>query len=306
MKSPVLCKNKGVGRFFFLCGILLVSNLWAQLLEVRLSSGRDNFVLDEQVIVSVSIRNNSDQLAVLANEKNWIQFTVSQGKGVPVAKKGNPPEGEVFVLKAGAEIEREFRLDPFFDFTSPSEYIVSAQVTIPNWGNVKVGAIPARFQVMQAHDMAVLERGVSTDRGGVAPEVRRYTLQKARVNGKLFMYMRVSDDNNPNFKVYNVLALGVMVHMPRPSLGFEIDASGIVHVFFQCHARNYLYCTMNSNGKLIGRQMYIGDGIRGRPRMEKIAGGKIQITGGQKSISAWDYPRSGRESTPAKRVSILE
>ena len=70
MKSPVLCKNTVVGRSFFLCGILLVSNLWAQLLEVRLSSGRDNFVLDEQVIISVSIRNNSDQLAVLANEKN--------------------------------------------------------------------------------------------------------------------------------------------------------------------------------------------------------------------------------------------
>ena len=295
-----------MGRFFFLCGILFVSNLWAQLLEVRLNSGRDNFVIDEQVIISVSIRNNSDQLAVLANEKNWIQFTVSQGKGVPVAKKGDPPEGEVFVLKAGAEIEREFRLDPFFDFTTPSEYIVSAQITIPNWGNVKVGAIPARFQVMQAHDMAVLERGVSTDRGGVAPEVRRYTLQKARVNGKLFRYMRVSDNNNPNFKIYNVLALGVMVHMPRPNFGFEIDASGIVHVFFQCHARNYLYCTINSNGKLMGRQMYIADGIRGRPQMEKIAGGKIQITGGQRSISAWDYPRSGREPMPAKRVSILE
>ena len=97
-----------------------------------------------------------------------------------------------------------------------------------------------------------------------------------------------------------------MVHMPRPNFGFEIDASGIVHVFFQCHARNYLYCTINSNGKLMGRQMYIADGIRGRPQMEKIAGGKIQITGGQRSISAWDYPRSGREPMPAKRVSILE
>ena len=63
-----------MGRFFFLWGILLVSNLWAQLLEVRLNSGRDNFVLDEVVIISVSIRNNSDQLAVLANEKNYTNF----------------------------------------------------------------------------------------------------------------------------------------------------------------------------------------------------------------------------------------
>ena len=94
--------------------------------------------------------------------------------------------------------------------------------------------------------------------------------------------------------------------MPRPSFGFEIDASGIVHVFFQCHARNYLYCTMNPNGKLIGRQMYAGDNIRGRPRMEKIAVGKIEITGGQRSVSTWDYPPSGRKPMPAKRLSILE
>jgi len=281
-------------------------SLWSQLLEVRLDSGRDNFILNEKVIVSVSIRNNSDQLAILANGKNWIQFTVSDGKGAPVSKLGDPPEGEVFVLKAGAEVEREFRLDHYFDFTSPSEYVVSAQITIPNWGNAKVGAVPARFQVMQGHDMAILERGVSTDRGGVAPEVRRYTLQKARVSGKLFMYMRVSDNNKPNFKVYNVLALGVMIHTPRPDLGFEIDDSGIVHVFFQCHARNYLYCTVNPDGKLIGRHMYAGDNIRGRPRMVKTAGGKIEISGGQRFISNWDYPSSRRQPMPAKRVSVFK
>ena len=295
-----------MGRFLFLWGVWVVPSLWSQLLDVRLDSGRDNFVLNERVILSISIRNNSDQLAVLANEKNWMQFTVSRGKGVPVAKQGNPPEGEVFVLKAGAVVEREFRLDPYFDFTSPGEYVVSAQITIPNWGNEKVGAIPARFQVMQGHDVAVLERGVSTDRGGVAPAVRRYALQKARVNGKLFMYMRVSDNNSPNFRIYNVLALGTMIQMARPDLGFEIDAAGIVHVFFQCHARNYLYCTIDPDGKLIGRQMYAGDNIRGRPQMEKTVRGKIEISGGQRVVSTWDYPSPRRQPLPAKQILISE
>jgi hypothetical protein len=283
-----------------------VSGLQGQLLDVRLDSGRDNFVLNERVIVSVSIRNNSDQLAVLANEKNWIQFTVTRGRGVPVLKRDDPSDGDVFVLKAGDVVGREFRLDSFFDFSQPGEYTVSAFIVVPNWGNKKIEAFPARFQVMRGHDLASLDRGVSTARGGLAPEVRRYTLQKARIKGKLFMYVRVSDNNRPNFKVYNVMALGTMIQMSRPDFGFEIDASGVVHVFFQCHARNYLYCTINPDGELIGRQMYAGDNIRGRPSMRKTVREGIEISGGQRVVSTWDFPATRRRpgSLPAKQLFL--
>lgn len=287
-------------------GLCCVPGLQGQLLDVRLDSGRDNFVLNERVIVSVSIRNNSDQLAVLANEKNWIQFTVTRGKGVPVPKRDNPSDGDVWVLKAGGVVGREFRLDSFFDFSEPGEYTVLAFIVVPNWGNKKIEAFPARFQVVRGHDVATLERGVSTARGGLAPEVRRYTLQKARINGKLFMYARVSDNNSPNFKVYNVMALGTMIQMPRRDLGFEIDASGIIHVFFQCHARNYLYCTINPGGELIGRQMYAGDNIRGRPLMRKTVRGGVEISGGQPIVSTWDFPAVRRRlgSLPAKQLTL--
>lgn len=296
-----------MGRFIFpFVLFVFASDLWSQLLDVRLDSGRDNFVLDEQVIITVSIRNNSDQHAILANEKKWIQFTVSHGKGIPVAKHGNPPEGDVFVLKAGEEVEREFRLDPYFDFTIPSEYVVSAHINIPNWGNKQIGAVPERFQVMRGQDVAVLERGVSKERGGIAPEVHRYTLQKARVNGKLFMYLRVSDNNSPNIKVYNVLALGMMIQMPRPNFGFEIDASGIVHVFFQCHARSYLYCIINPAGNLIERKMYAGDNIRGRPRMQKKSRGGVEVYGGQRVLSNWDYPTNFLKPFSARQILLPE
>ncbi|MEE2813855.1 MAG: hypothetical protein VX945_05130 [Verrucomicrobiota bacterium] len=289
----------------FLC-VCFVSNVWAQLLDVRLKSGRDNFVLNEQVVVSVSVRNNSDQLAILANEKNWIQFTVSRAQGVPVAKHGNPPEGDVFVLKSGKAVAREVRLDSFFDFSEPGEYVVSAVIVIPNWGNKKIGAMPLRFQIVRGHDMATLERGISIARGGLAPVVRRYTLQKARVNGKLFMYMRVSDDNSPNFKIYNVMALGTMIQTPTPDLGFEVDTSGLVHVCFQSYARNYLYCIVNPAGDLVGRRMYAVNNTKGRPRLYKTVRGGIEISGGQRIVSTWDFPtgRGNPASLPGKRLTL--
>ena len=286
--------------------VCFVSNVWAQLLDVRLKSGRDNFVLNEQVVVSVSVRNNSDQLAILANEKNWIQFTVSRAQGVPVAKHGNPPEGDVFVLKSGKAVAREVRLDSFFDFSEPGEYVVSAVIVIPNWGNKKIEAMPLRFQIVRGHDMATLERGISIARGGLAPVVRRYTLQKARVNGKLFMYMRVSDDNSPNFKIYNVMALGTMIQTPTPDLGFEVDTSGLVHVCFQSYARNYLYCIVNPAGDLVGRRMYAVNNTKGRPRLYKTVRGGIEISGGQRIVSTWDFPtgRGNPALLPGKRLTL--
>ena len=254
----------------------------------------------------MSVRNNSDQLAILANEKNWIQFTVSRAQGVPVAKHGNPPEGDVFVLKSGKAVAREVRLDSFFDFSEPGEYVVSAVIVIPNWGNKKIGAMPLRFQIVRGHDMATLERGISIARGGLAPVVRRYTLQKARVNGKLFMYMRVSDDNSPNFKIYNVMALGTMIQSPTPDLGFEIDTSGLVHVCFQSYARNYLYCIVNPAGDLVGRRMYAVNNTKGRPRLYKTVRGGIEISGGQRIVSTWDFPtgRGNPALLPGKRLTL--
>ena len=303
-----MCNVDPVGRLFFLCfiGLCCAPSLRGQLLDVRLESGRDNFVLNEQVVLSVIIRNNSDQLAILANEKSWIQFTVSRGKGVPVAKHGDPSEGRVFVLKSGATVQRDFRLDTFFDFSEPGEYAVSALLVVPNWGQKKIGSRPARFQIIRGHDVATLERGVSTARGGLAPEVRRYTLQKARINGKLFLYMRVSDNNSPNFKVYNVMAVGTMIQMSRPDFDFEIDASGMVHVFFQSYAHNYLYCVINPAGELVGRRTYVVDNTKGRPRMLKTVRGGFEISGGQRIVSTWDFPAARRRpgSLPAKQLAL--
>ena len=287
-------------------GLPCAFSVEAQLLDIRLKTGRNNFILQERVIVNVTIQNKTDQLAVLANNKNWIQFSVSRARGVPVAKEGQPPEGEVYLLKAGETIEREFQLDPYFDFSEPGEYSLRAVVSIPNWDGEKIVSWPTRIQITRGHDIAILERGVSSSAEGAAPEFRRYTLQKAHVDGKLFLYIRVADNNTPSFRVYSVLPLGTMVQSPRPEIGFEIDAAGIAHVFFQCHARHYLYCTLNPDGKLVARQMFISDSIAGTPSMTRDARGRYGVQGGQRKMSAWDHPAPRRRprGLPAKELGL--
>jgi hypothetical protein len=263
---------------------------WANLLDVRLEAGRSNFLLDEPIVVNVVIRNNTDKRALLATDKEWIQFSVSRGRGVPVAKRGRPPEGEVYILKAGETVEREFRLDPFYDFSEPGEYGVRAMVRVPNWDGAEIPSRESKLQVMRGQDLVSIERGVSTALSGATPEVRRYTLQKATVAGRHFMYLRTSDNNSPSFKVFNVLPLGTLIHRARGEFGFQVDAAGVVHVFFQCHVRHFLYCTLNTRGELLRRQMYMTDPFKGAPALGRDVRGRFVVNGGQRVPSGWDFP----------------
>ena len=257
-------------------------------------------------MVNVVIRNNTDKRALLAADKEWIQFSVSRGRGVPVAKRGRPPEGEVYILKAGETVERQFRLDPFYDFSEPGEYGVRAMVRVPNWDGAVIPSRQSQLQVMRGQDLVSIERGVSTALGGAAPEVRRYTLQKATVAGRHFMYLRTSDNNSPSFKVFNVLPLGTLIHRARGEFGFQVDASGVVHVFFQCHVRHFLYCTLNTHGKLLRRQMFMTDPFKGTPALGRDVRGHFVVNGGQRVQSEWDFPAPLKRprGLPAKELGL--
>lgn len=287
-------------------GLSCAPFVWGQLLDVRLDTGRTNFLLDEPIVVNVVIRNNTDKLALLATDKEWIRFSVSRGRGVPVAKRGQPREGEAYILKAGESVERQFRLDPFYDFSEPGEYDLRAMVRIPNWDGEVIPSRLAQLQVMRGQDLLSIERGVSSALAGAAPEVRRYALQKVTVEGRHFLYLRTSDNNSPSFKVYNVIPLGTMIHRARPEFGFQVDASGVVHVFFQCHVRHFLYCTLNGNGTLLRRQMYMTDQFKGAPALGRDVRGRYVITGGQRVPSQWDYPAPLKRprGLPAKELGV--
>ena len=272
-------------------GLCCVSSTYAQL-EVHLNVGRDNFVQNEPVRIDAFIISNHNKAVILGDKEGWIRFSVRNGRGFPVNQVGRPPRGNLFVLGSGQKVTKGINLAPYFDFSEPGEYTIQASITTKNWVTVRFESAPVKIQVVRARVMDVLRRGVASETPGEPPEVRRYTLQTARVNGKSHLFMRVSDDHEPSFTIHNVTPLGMMVHHAKPTFG--LDRDGISHLFFQNHKQQYSYTMIDPFGVLLRRQTYIGE--RSRPFMKKDVKGNFRIIGGRRVVAPTDYPEPRRRA----------
>jgi hypothetical protein len=258
---------------------------WAQL-EVRLGVERDNFVRHEPVIVDVFIVSNHNRAVILGDAAGWIRFSVRNGRGFPVNQTARPPRGNLFVLGSRKSVVKAFNLAPYFDFSEPGEYIIQASITTRNWAKVRFECPPVKIQVVRAKVLSVRLRGVASAVPGEPPEVRRYTLQTTRVKGKSHLFLRVADDHEPSFKIYNVEPLGMMVHHAQPR--FALDASGNSHVFFQSHQRHYFYCKISPLGVLLERKTYLSDKVR--PFMYQDQKGAFKVMSGRRVVADSDFP----------------
>lgn len=276
-----------MGRFvpWWIITFCCAPHVYAQL-NVRLSVGRDNFVQHEPIHLDVFIGSNHNKAIILGDKEGWVRFSVRNGRGFPVNQVGRPPRGNLFVLSSGQKVTKGINLAPYFDFSEAGEYTIQASVTTSNWVEVRFESAPVKIQVVRARVMHVVRRGVASETLGKPPEVRRYTLQTARVKGKSHLFMRVSDDHDPSFVIYNVTPLGMMVHHAKPAFG--LDQEGISHLFFQSHKQQYSYCMIDPFGRLMRRQTYIGENER--PFMRKDVKGSFKIIGGRRVVAPTDYP----------------
>lgn len=283
------CNDSRVRRLilWWIIGLALAPAAWAQL-EVRLGVERDNFVRHEPVIVDVFIDSNHNRAVILGDAPGWIRFSVRNGRGFPVNQTPGRrlPGGGLFVLSSRKSVVKAFNLAPFFDFSEPGEYTIQASIATKNWAKVRFECPPVKVQVVRAKVLGVLRRGMASVVPGEPPEVRRYTLQTTRVKGKSHLFLRVSDDHEPSFKIYNVEPLGMMVHHAKPR--FAQDADGNSHVFFQCHQRQYFYCKIGPLGDLKERKTYFSDKVR--PFMYQDVKGVFKVMSGRRVVVDSDFP----------------
>lgn len=275
---------RGIFRWWFM-GLAFAPVVYGQL-TVRLGAERDNFVPNEPVILDVFIISEHNRAVILGKEPGWIQFSVLNGQGFPVNKIGPIPPGKFFVLRSRKTVVKGFDLAPYFDFSEPGEYTIQANIATRNWAPKRFFSDGIKVQVVRPKVLGKRNRSVASPVPGEPPEVRKYTLQTTRVRGKSHLFLRVTDDKEPAVKIYNVQALGTMVHHARPK--FDLDDEGVVHVFFQSHQRQYFYCRVSPVGKLLQRQTWLSE--KERPFIQRDRQGNIKIQGGRRAPGMGDFP----------------
>lgn len=275
------------GYLFLLVGCFLSQNAHAQLLQVMMTTDRNNFLPNQAVVVKLAIRNVSGQKVMLADGVDWIKFSAHDGRGIPVLRNGNPPQGKSVLVDNGKSHLWTFQMAPIFDFSKPGVFTIHARIKIRQFNNHILDVRPMKFQVVAGVKIAEMRRGVAPRQVGQPPDLRTYTLRSTRVHGRTHIFLRVEGTRGNEMRIYNVLDLGRKVPFGKPQM--EMDPKGITHVFFQFYAKNFRYFQVDPEGQLLVRQTYFFQQYP--PALVRDDDGRVGITGARREMMEDDFPK---------------
>lgn len=258
--------------------------------SAELSLDQEQFIPDEDVIVSLQIKNRSGQTIELGKEADWVTFTVQGESDLVVPKIADMPVQGEFSLKSSQAGTKTFNLTPYFGFRQPGHYRVVATVKLAQWKGVEIYSKPINFAIMNGVPLPTLPDiafGVPLPAGvtNAAPEVRKYCLQKVTYQNEPRLYFRLTDQTGS--RTFTVYPIGRMVSFGLPEA--QVDSSSNLHVLHQYYAKSFNYCVISPDGKLLVRQTH--DYTATRPTLKSDSEGRIYVAGGARRYTLNDYPK---------------
>ena len=264
--------------------LVITSPVWAQVTaEVLLE--QDQFLPGEALPVAVRIVNRSGQTLNLGAEADWLTFTIESREGAVVAKTGEVPVVGKFSLQSSQRGTKRVDLGPYFALSQAGRYVIEATVKIKNWDH-EITTRPKEFNIIEG--TRLWEQVVGVPKKGNAsgePELRHYMLQQANyLKKELRLYLRVTDESGG--KILKATPVGPLFTFSRPVA--EVDKESNLHILYQNAPQSYNYTLYDTEGELMLRQTF--DYIKTRPRLQADGTGKITVVGGERRITAKDFP----------------
>jgi hypothetical protein len=266
---------------------IFVAAAWSLQAQVTvdLSLPQDQFLAGEAMPVTVRVVNRSGQTLQLGKDPAWLTFNVESKDGYVVIKKGETPVDAVDVMLPSAKLGKmQFDIAPYFSFSKPGRYTVSASVVIREWNQI-VTSEPTAFDIIIGSKMWEQEVGLPKAPGAEdrPPEIRRYTLHQANyLRSRLMLYVQVSDLQG---RIYKVFPIGPLLSFGQPEP--QVDRLSNLHILYQDGQRSYNYTVVDPHGTVLLRQEY---DMAPRPRLSLNAEGNFEVIGGKRRITSHDVP----------------
>ena len=239
---------------------------------------QDQFLAGESMPVVVRVVNRSGQTLKLGDDQDWLSFSVESKDSYVITKKGEVPVDDyAFTLPTSKQAKKEVDLAPYFGFSEPGRYTVTASLYIKEW-NQQISSKPVPFDVIVGTKIWEQEIGLPKTEGATdsIPEVRRYALFQANFKKRPMLYVQISDLNG---KVYRVFPVGPLLAFGRPEP---------LHILHQDGPRTYNYSVLDPHGTLLVRHGY---DMAPRPRLQLNAEGKLEVIGGIRRVKSTDIPK---------------
>lgn len=255
---------------------------------VEIVLDQEQFLPSEAVPVAVKITNRSGQPLHLGAEPNWLTFDVESGDGLIVVKNAEVPVTGEFDLNSSQMATKRVDLAPYFGITKPGRYRIIATVRIKDW-RAETASPAKNFDVITGARIWAQDFGVPALAGATnsAPEVRKYTLQKANyLRTQLRLYVEVSDAAEA--RVFKVVNIGKTVSFSSPET--QVDRYSNLHVLWQSGASHFTYAVVNPDGGLVRQEVYDYAATGPRPRLNMADDGTVTVFGGVRRIQQEQMP----------------
>ena len=255
-------------RLLFLA--LAATGVASAQLSATLSIPKTQYVAGEPVVVVVTVTNHAGQILTFSGDARtpWLDFIVKDRHGESVTPKGRSVFGKM-TIRAGESLSREVDLAQCFQLSEPGNFSVSALVHMP--GDATGGASSNRVLFNQSPGAPYWTQKVGIP--GKPGQTREFRLLNFSGDEKSQIYAQVVDNRTGNN--VRTFLLGDVLMLRKPLV--TVDRLQRMHVLFLATPTMWVHCQVDSDGKLVDRQIH-QRGTQGDPQLMTFGDGTVRVS----------------------------
>lgn len=239
-------------------------------LSTSLKLAKKQYLAGEPVVAVVTITNHAGQeLTFFGNGRmQWLDFILKDGHGEDVTPRGNAMFGKI-TIRAGESMAREVDLAQCFQLSEAGNFSVSAVVHMP--GNSGEGSSTNRVSFNQSPGVPYWTQKVGL--AGRPGRSREFRVLNFSGDEKAQVYAQVIDgQTGQNVRTF---LLGDVLMLRKPLA--TVDRDQRMHVLFLATPSMWVHCQINTDGKLVERQLH-QRGQQGDPQLLTLGDGTVRVS----------------------------
>lgn len=236
--------------------------------NIRMNSGQ--ILAGENVLVGVTITNNTGNDIVLANQgrTSWLDLVVKRSNGEPASAIGNASFGGVKIA-AGQTMAKTIDISKIYNLRESGSYTVSAVVRERSQPN---GYVSNRLLFTCATARPDWSQKVGVP--GSPGKTREYRVINFTSSSRTKLYAQLIDGKTGTS--IQTLCLGEALLFRKPQA--SVDRAQVLHVLYLATPEFYVHARMDVNGKFLGRDLH-KRGASGDPRLMTFGDGSVKVAG---------------------------
>jgi hypothetical protein len=253
---------------FLAAALVFTASAQAQL-ATSLKITKNQHLAGEPVIAIVTVTNHAGKELIFSSDGRfqWLNFVVKTNNGTSVNPRGNKMFGAM-KIGAGQTLAREVDLSQHFQLDQSGNYTVSAVIRPP--GDKTEGTSTNRVMFNQSGGRLYWSQKVGVSGG--SSRTREYRLLNFSGDSKTQIYAQIVDGSTGQF--IRTFLLGDVLMLRKPLS--TVDRQQRMHVLFLATPTMWVHCVVNTDGKLVERQIH-ERASQGDPQLLTFGDGTVKV-----------------------------